>query len=198
MKKLGFALTATAVLLALAAAAVASDDYADTIEGWTATTVQMDVGKMVIVRIGVMEWSTAEERADLLNALQTGGSEAVVQYLAQQSEKGFVKFPNTAAYQMHYAYQVEKEGKRYVVMATDRPAGNFMARAATDTVENNISMLSLELDPETGKGEGQMIAGAEVSFDEKTNTLKIEHVGTQPIRFTSVKAIKQKKKKDKD
>ena len=198
MKKLGFALTAAAVLLALAAVSVASDDYADTIEGWTATTVQMDVGKMVIVRIGVMEWSTAEERADLLNALQTGGSEAVVQYLAQQSEKGFVKFPNTAAYQMHYAYQVEHEGKRYIVMATDRPAGNFMRREATDSVGNNISMISLELDPKTGKGEGQMIAGADIKLDEETKSLKIEHKGTQPIRFTSVKAIKQKEKKDKD
>jgi hypothetical protein len=198
MKKLGFAVTAAAVFLALAAPAVAGDDYADVIEGWQATTVQMDIGKMVIVRIGVMEWSTEAEREEMLKALQSGGSEAVVKYLGQQSEKGFVKFPNTAAYQMHYAYQVEHEGKRYVVMATDRPAGNIMRREAADTVENNISLLSLELDPQTGKGEGQMIAGAEVRLDEKTKQLKIEHVGTQPIRFTSVKAIKQKKKKDKD
>lgn len=198
MKNLGFALTMAVLILALASPAVASDDYADAIEGWTATTVQMDVGKMIIVRIGVMEWSTAEQRADMLNALQTGGSAAVIQVLAQQSEKAFVKFPSTAAYQMHYAYQAEKDGKRYIVMATDRPTGNLMRRQATDTVENNISLLSLVLDPETGKGEGQMIAGADVSLDETTNTLKIEHKGTQPIRFTSVKAIKQKKKKDKD
>jgi len=198
MKNLGSVLTMAALILAPAAPAVAGDDYDDAIEGWTATTVQMDAGKMVIVRIGVLEWTTAEERVDILNALQTGGSEAVAQYLAQQSEKGFVKFPNTAAYQMYYAYQGEHEGKRYIVMATDRPAGNLMRRAATDTVENNISLLSLELDPETGKGEGQMIAGADIRFDETTKQLKIEHIGTQPIRFTSVKPIKKKKDKDKD
>jgi hypothetical protein len=198
MKKFGFALTAAGVLLALATAAVAGEEYAGAIEEWEATTVQMDVGKMTIVRIGIMEWSTAAEREDILNALQSGGSAEVVKYLDQQSEKGYVKFPNAAAYQMRYAYQAEHDGKRYIVMGTDRPVGNIMRREANDTLQNNISLLSLELDPTTGKGVGQMVAGADIVFDEKTNQLKIEHVGTQPIRFTSVKAIKQKKKKDKD
>jgi len=190
-------LTGAALLLTVAGnPAVASSDYADAIEGWQATTVQMDVGKMTIVRIGVMEWSTEEERQELLSAFQTGGSEALVNHLKQQDEKGFVKFPDTAAYQMRYAFQVEHEGKRYVVMATDRPVHNIMRREAADTLDNNISLLSLELDPETGKGEGAMIMGADIALDEKTKQIKIEHVGTQPVRFTSVKAI-HKKKKDK-
>jgi hypothetical protein len=194
MKTLVLRLAGVAIFCVLAVPA-AAQSYEDTIEAWEATTVQMDVGKMTIVRIGVMEWSTEAERTDMLNALQTGGSEAVVQYLGQQDEKGFVKFQNTAAYQMHYAFQVEHEGKRYVVMATDRPVHNIMQRQAADTLENNISLLSLVLDPETGKGEGTMIAGADIKLDEKTKQLKIEHVGTQPVRFTSVKAMKQKKKK---
>jgi hypothetical protein len=97
---------------------------------------------------------------------------------------------------MRYAFQVEHEGKRYVVMATDRPVGNIMRREAADTLENNISLLSLVLDPESGKGEDTMIAGADIALDDETKQLKVEHVGTQPVRFTSVKAM-HKQKKDK-
>ena len=193
MRKLGYALSTAAALCALVAPA-AAQDY-NPIEGWEATTVQMDIGKMTIVRIGVEEWTTADDRKTMLEAFASGGADAVVDFLKDQSEKGYVKFPSTAAYQMRYAFQAEHEGKRYVVMATDRPVGNLWRRDPADTWGNNISLLSLVLDLETGKGEGTLIAGAEITLDEKTHRLKIGHVGTQPVRFTSVKQMKIKKKK---
>jgi len=50
--------------------------------------------------------------------------------------------------------------------------------------------------PIAGIGSDLLIAGAEIKLDEKTNQLKIEHLGTQPMRFTSVKGMKIKKKKE--
>jgi hypothetical protein len=191
MTKLGFIVTTAATLVALAVPAQAQD-Y-DPIEAWQATTVQMDIGKMVIVRIGVQEWSTEEERKAMLNAFSEGGSQALQEFLKNQPEKGFVKFPNTTAYQMRYAYQTEHDGKRYVVMATDRPVGSIARREGADTWQYNISLLSLELD-DKGKGKGTLVAGAEIVFDEETKKIKIGHVGTQPVRFTSVKKIKIKDK----
>ena len=189
MREFGFIATTAAMLVALAVPAQAQD-Y-DPIEAWQATTVQMDVGKMVIVRIGVQEWSTEEERKAMLNAFSEGGSQALQEFLKNQPEKGFVKFPNMTAYQMRYAYQTEHDGKRYVVMATDRPVGSIARREVADTWQYNIFLLSLELDD---KGKGTLVAGAEIVFDEETKKIKIGHVGTQPVRFTSVKKIKIKDK----
>ena len=186
----------TAGVAALAAVAIpaAAQSYDDAIEMFEATTVQMDAGKMTIVRIGVTAWSTEDERKAMIEAFQKGGSPAVGEFLHGQSEKGFVKFPDAAAYKMHYAYQIEKDGKRVILMATDRPVKAFDWAGASKSLEKNLSLLKLVVDAETGKGEGVMAAGAELVVD-KNEHLKIESPGTQPIRFTSVK---QKHKKNKN
>ena len=191
MTRLGSVLSAVAMALAVEAPA-AAQSYDDTIEAFEATTVQMDIGKMTIVRIGITEWSTADERKGLIQAFQEGGSDAVGEFLKGQSEKGFVKFPNTAAYKMHYAWQIETEGKRVILMATDRPVTPL---GTPKSLEKNLSMLKLVVDAEKGKGEGNMVAGARLVVD-KEGQLKIEAPGTQPIRFTSVKQLNQKKKKN--
>ena len=88
----------------------------------------------------------------------------------------------------------KKDGKRVILMATDRPVKAFDWAGASKSLEKNLSLLKLVVDAETGKGEGVMAAGAELVVD-KNEHLKIETPGTQPIRFTSVK---QKHKKNKN
>jgi len=184
-----------ALLLAFAAPA-AAQSYDEAIEVYQATTVQMDVGKMQIVRIAVTEWSTPEVRQAAWAAFEEGGSSAVGQFLSEQSEKGFVKFPDNVAYKMHYAYQFEKDGKRTIVMLTDRPSKAWDMAAPSKTEPKNLTMLKLVVDADSGKGEGDMIAAAELVRDEDGN-LRINIVGTQPIRFTKVTQTKPDKKKKK-
>jgi hypothetical protein len=195
MKTLGLFSLAFAALVALASPAEAQS-YEDPIEAFEATTVQMDVGRMTVVRIGVTAWSTEDERTAMIEAFQKGGSPALGQFLHGQTEKGFVKFPDASAYQMHYAYQFEKDGKRIIVMATDRPIRAFSWAAGSKALEKNLSILKLVVDADTGKGEGVMAAGAELVVNDKRQ-LEVETPGTQPIRFTSVKQLHEKKKKKK-
>ena len=100
--------------------------------------------------------------------------------------------PSATAYKMHYVYQVEKDGKRVILKATDRPIKAFDLQGSSKSLEKNLSLLKLVVDAETGKGEGDIAAGARLVVD-KDNHLKIETPGTQPIRFTSVKQTHKKK-----
>jgi hypothetical protein len=195
MRKLGTISACVTALLAFAAPASAQS-YDDAIEVYQATTVQMDVGKMQVVRIGITEWSTPEDRQEAWAAFKEGGSPGVAQFLSKQSEKGFVKFPDKAAYKMHYAYQFEKDGKRTIVMLTDRPSKAWDLAPVSETERANLTMLKLVVDADSGKGEGDMLAAAELRVTED-GKIGIDAIGTQPIRFTKVKQTKPGKKKKK-
>jgi hypothetical protein len=49
----------------------------------------------------------------------------------------------------------------------------------------------LDLDPETGAGEGQATGGAELSID-RSGRLELRFPGTQPTRLTKIKPLKVK------
>ncbi|MDX1388375.1 MAG: hypothetical protein R3344_04255 [Acidobacteriota bacterium] len=193
MKK--FAVIAAVMTLAVAAPVVAQS-YDDTIEGYEATTVDMDLGKMMVVRIGIMEWTSDEDRQAMFAAFKESGSDGIAAFLRQQAEKGFVKFPDRPAYQMRYAHQFEKDGKRFVIMATDRPDKYIDTAPGSKTDDQPLTLLKLELDPAKGKGEGAMLFTAALTIDDD-GKLTITTIGTQPTRFTKVtqKKPKQEKKK---
>jgi len=111
------------------------------------------------------------------------------------SEKGYLQLPQTLGYDMQYAWQVEVEGKRRIVLATDRPMGFLELSRGFRSRDYNVSLVVLDLDPETGEGEGTAMGGAELSIDKKTGRLQIEFAGTQPTRLANVKKLKAKKKK---
>ena len=93
----------------------------------------------------------------------------MAQALFKAGEKGYVKAPNTLAYDMKYVWQFEHEGKRRIVLATDRPMGFLELTRASRTTDYNVSLVVLELDPETGEGEGHAAAfleGGEKSGSE--------------------------------
>ena len=195
MKKLALVAALVAIVLSIAAPA-AAQSYDDTIEAYEATTVDMDLGKMAIVRIGVIEWTSDEDRQAMLKAFQENGSNGIAAFLRKQSEKGFVKFPSTTAYQMRYAHQFEKDGKRVILMATDRPSRYIDTAPGSKRDQQPLSLLKLVMDADTGKGEGQMLGTAELSLDED-GKLTITTLGTQPTRFTKVTQKKPKKEKKK-
>ncbi len=203
MKTLAWMGTLAAIVLATVAP-VAAQSYDDAIEGYEATTVDQDFGKMKILRIGVTEWTTEEERQAMLKAFQESGSQGIADFLRQQSNKGFVKHPDRPAYQMRFTRTYEKDGKRYVLMATDRPDTFLDTAPGSRKAEQPLTLVELVLDPETGKGDGVMFLTAALTVQD--GRLTITTVGTQETRFTRVtqkkpkieKTTKKKQKKKKD
>lgn len=96
---------------------------------------------------------------------------------------------------MQYAWQLEIEGKRRVVLATDRPMGFLELRRNARSTDYNVSLVVLDLDPETGEGEGFAVGGAELSIDKETGQIRIEFPGTQPTQLKKVRRTFPKKEK---
>ena len=63
------------------------------------------------------------------------------------------------------------------------------------TKDDNISLVVLQLDPETGEGTGEMIVGAGFGVNKKTGQFEIESMASNPIKFSSVKKMDPELKK---
>ena len=185
-------LTFAVVALAAGSTLVAAEKKAP-IERWSATTLNwLGQGKVGVTEIKIYEWSSAEDREALIEAFSEGGSDRLVDLLGQSTEKGVLRTPDSRTYKMTYAFQFEEGDRRLIVMATDRP---MSPRASLDSEEYNVSIVLIELDKAKNKGTGQMIVAGRIGIDEATGRLEITSASSEPIRFTSVRGPKQKKKK---
>ena len=173
--------------------AIAKDKHPVT-ERFQATAMDLDSGRATIVDIGIFEWSTDDDRQALITAFNDGGNEAVYKHMSKQDEMAYLRAPNTLGYQMRYAYQYEADGKRHIILGTDRPMAMGEVMSGSLSQENNISFVTLDLDQETGKGTGMMVFGAEFKVNKKTGHLEIETLSMNPTKFTTVKTEKVKHK----
>ena len=189
-------LIAFALLVTSAGPAEAKKEKREPIEKFKARAISLDRGAAKNLDITIFGWTTPEERQALLQTFVDGGSKALYKALEKETVKGYLKLPNTLGYDMQYAFQFEVEGKRRIVLATDRPLGFLELARSSRSTDYNVSLVVLDLDPETGEGEGQATGGAELSI--KDGKLQIEYVGTQPTRLTNVKPVALKKKKGKE
>ena len=189
-----------ALLVLLAAATVISGpawgkEKREPIEKFRARAFNINIGRASLVDIVIYEWTTPEERQELFQTFVEKGSEALYDALDDKRDKGYLKLPQTLGYDMQYAWQIEVEGKRRIVLATDRPMGFLELSRGYRSTDYNVSLVVLDLDPETGEGEGSATGGAQLSIDKKTGRLQIEFAGTQPTMLKQVKTVAPKKKK---
>jgi len=194
--KLTLALVATALLLgsALYTQPAWAKETREPIEKFRARAFDLQRGEAAYLDIVIYEWTTPEERQALIQTFVEEGSEALYDALNDASDKGYLRLPQTLGYDMKYAWQVEVEGKRVIVLATDRPLGFLELSRGFRSRDYNVSLGVFDLDPETGKGEGTAAGGAEFKIDKETGKLEITIRGTQPTRLTNVEPRKIKKK----
>jgi hypothetical protein len=195
LKPAGYMTLAIALMVAVMVQPGFAKEKKQVIERFQADSMDLDSGRAEIAEIGIMEWSTDEERQALIQAFKDGGNQGAYKYLNKQDEKAYVSFPNTLGYQMRYAFQFHSDGKRQMVMATNRPIGMGEVMRDTDSQRDSISLVTLELDPSTNEGTGEMVFGAEFKVNQKTGQLDIETMSMNPTKLTNVKPQKVKHKK---
>lgn len=186
---------ALSCVLLLAGGAVLAKEKKEVLERYRTTAMSLEVGRTSMMDIGIFGWSTEQDREALIAAFQHGGDKALYDLLAKQEEMAFVSLPQTLGYQMRYAFQSESNGKRMITLATNRPIAMGEVMRGSLSQENNISLVFLGLDPETGEGTGEMIVGADFGVNKKTGKFEIETLGREPIKFTTVKPMTVKHKK---
>jgi len=170
-------------------------------ERYNAFGVAMGAGAAGVLNITITRYSTEEERKLLVDSLAKDGQEKTVDLLRKQKETGFARTQSGAgmkgwpSVRLHYAHQTQKDGKRVVVLVTDRNMTMAERASGGRSVDYDVSALVMVLEPVQGdeklieKGEGTLYRAAKLSFD-KDNKLNVEYLGTQPIRLTDIKREK--------
>ena len=134
----------------------------------------------------VNRWSSDEERAVLIEAAKASGSRSLADALRQQERVGRIREIQGLGWDLQYSRVFPTpDGGQQIVLATDRPLDFAEMARATRSRDYNVTLIVLTLDAE-GSGEGQLMLGAEFSWNEEKNQLTIEHFSSEPVRLTSV------------
>jgi hypothetical protein len=170
-------------------------------ERYTAFGVSMGAGAAGVLNITITRYSTEEERKLLVEALAKDGQDKMVEVLRKQKETGFARTQSGAgmkgwpSVRLYYAHQAQKDGKRVVVVLTERNMTMAERTSGGRSVDYDVSAVVMELEPVQGdeklieKGQGTLFRAAKLEFD-KDNKLNVEYLGTQPIRLTDIKREK--------
>ena len=127
--------------------------------------------------------------------------EKTVELLRKQPETGWTRTQTGAgmrgwpSVRLHYAYQFpQPDGKRVVVLVTDRNIGMAEAMSMSRSTDYQVSGAH-HGDLERGRREGARAPGtlfqaAKLGFDKEKKKIEIESLGAQPIRLTDIKREK--------
>jgi len=141
------------------------------------------------LEIRVTRWSTEEERTELLEALKgiSGrSSRELPNALFRQDSVGSIREIQSIANDLRYSRRIATEEGQQIILAVDRPLAFAEVSRSTRTRDYNVTLIVLTLDAE-GRGDGQIMLGAEFEWDEENNQIEITHFSSQPIRLTDVR-----------
>ena len=159
------------------------------IETFTCFAAQMERGAAGVIDINIFRWSTDEEREKLLTTLQEFGRDKLIDELMKiRPVVGYMRTPNSIGYDLYYARNnVQPDGSRHVVMATNRRVAIAEARSQTRSMQYQLTVVELHLD-KNGKGEGKMVPAAKISWDTKKKAIEIENYRALPVDLVNVTA----------
>jgi hypothetical protein len=186
------------VLGSTSAAQDKKEEFKETFEAFavamgTSNPPVIPMGSSTTLQINITRWTTDEEREKLFAVLVEKGQKDLLDALQDSEETGFVRvtgrtmgrnpFPSE---RLRYARQIDLgEGKRRIVLATDRYISFYEARNQPRTRDYDMSLLVMDVDAE-GNGEGQLAMGVQLSVDTEKKTLVVENFGTEPVRLTKI------------
>ncbi len=119
--------------------------------------------------------------------MKAPGRRSVADGLREQDTVGRFRQIQGLGHDLRYSRMIPMEdGGMQVILATDRPIAMVEASRSTRSLDNNVSLIFLTLDAE-GNGEGQLMVGAELTWDEENNRLTIEQISSEPVRLGSIR-----------
>jgi len=170
--------------------ALAKDKKNKVEERYTAIALAMGSvapGSNARVTIGIEGWTTPEQRTMLLDTLVNEGPGKLKSALFKQDQIGFVKVGNSLGYPLRYAWQVEENGTRHIVLATERAVTGLERMGATRSQDYDIALITMTV-KEDGTAEGQFAPAVELSV--KDNQLQVKTYSSEPMRLTNLKKEK--------
>ena len=152
-----------------------------------------------IIQITLDQWSTAEERMNLLQTVPKGQDD-LIKALQKVPVKGRINIPGWTGpdpqnyrlgWDLRYAWHEPlPEGGERIVLATDRQMSFREVTNNPRTADYPFLLIQIHLNKE-GKGQGKMAAFTQIRYDKKKNVMEIENYGTEPVRLNDVTTEKK-------
>jgi hypothetical protein len=153
-----------------------------------------------ILEITIDQWSSEQERADLL-ATVPKGQETLLASLGGLPVKGRIRIPGWAGpdpqnyrlgWNLRYAWhEMMPDGGERIVVATDRQMSFQEVRNQPRTAQYPFLLIQIQLAKDGTSGEGKMASFAQITFDKKKNVMVIENYGTEPVRLNQISVEKK-------
>jgi hypothetical protein len=178
-------------LLLLAGPPAAAPKDRQPIEKFTAFAASLGTGRTAVVEIVVYRWSTDEERERLLTTLQEFGRDKMVDELQKiRPPVGYVRTPNSVAYDLYYARDnPTADGGRHVILATNRRVSFREVAKNARSLQYQVTLIELHID-RNGKGEGKLVPAAKITWDNSRKAIEIENYSALPVDLLEVTAKK--------
>ena len=184
------ALVAVLIFTSAASSYAKGDKMKESYRAIAVSTGTMAPGLSSFINVTVTRWSTEEDEALLTKALEDGGTEALWAALQKQEKTGVFSVPGERGYRMRYAAEIENEGGRTILMATDREIEmeEFFDNSMR-TNKYNISLIEMRFPKGEEVGTGSLILGAELYFNN-TGDLVVKNFDSKPMELRDVKKSK--------
>ena len=139
------------------------------------------------VLIDVTRWSTDMERAKLVSTLLELGPKELLKELRDSRPTGTIRTPDSLAYDLRFAHQTTlDEGRRRIVLATDRPIGFWEAAHQPRTIDYPFTVIQMEVGRD-GHGKGTLSYATKITARNK-DTIELENFSTSPVMLTDIQA----------
>ena len=182
-----FLLVLTAAVLAASplAAQTASNSERERFTAFAVNTSNVGRPGAMQVDLEITRWTSDAERDRLMQVFKEKGPNALLEALRDTRPVGFIKTPDSLAYDLHYARQMPGEdGGRRIILVTDRPISFWEARNQPRSIEYPFTLVELQMD---GKGEGVGKLSIATRITLNGNVLTLENFANQPVMLTTVR-----------
>lgn len=157
-------------------------------ESFTALAVNIsNIGRpgATTVDIVIERYSTKAESQRLMEVFREKGPEALLDALRDTPRVGYIRTPDSLAYDLHYAEQTPGEdGGRNIMLLTDRPIGFWEAANRPRTIDYPFTLIQLQLN-ESGEGVGKLSIATKITLNGPV--MALENFANQPVMLTQVR-----------
>ena len=141
----------------------------------TAMGTSTQLGKIYNVNIYIQQYSTPDERQQLINAFKNKGQDGLIDVLEDLKPKGRVRFASGGVgNDVKYIIELPSEkGLRRLRLVTDRNLAFGELYHGTRSREHSVGAIELVLTPD-GKGSGTVLPACRLTVDKKKKQVEIE------------------------
>jgi len=149
--------------------------------------------KSAVLHINIYEWSSDDDEEEVQDAIKEATENkrayrAVPDALRKLGKAGYMFLAGGQGWPIRYARELETNGKREIMLVTDRPVTFSEVYSGSAVRDFDITLIVLKWEG-SDKGEGVASVGTEVTWNEAKGQIEITNYSSQPIRLGDVRPV---------